>query len=303
MNQKLVSIIMNCFNGEKYLNEAIESVLNQDYENWELIFWDNQSTDNSSNIFKSYKDSRLKYHYAKSHTKLYEARNYAISYAQGDFLSFLDTDDCWFQDKLSSQVPLFNNPKVGIVYSNYTILDEMVAIKYEVKTKLYRGNITSQLLKEYFIGLLTLMIRKEAYDKEEHKFDSNLQIIGDLDLTVRLSGRWEGDFCEKNLAICRKHGENLLIKESGSNTKELMYWQDKISTNKNIINSKGYIYFIQNTHYLNIKQDIKDNKLLHSIQNLLKIRNMTLFIKGLIIIAFPARLILFIKNAQISKIK
>ena len=55
----LVSILMNCFNGEKYLHEAIESLKNQTYTNWELIFWDNQSSDNSAEIFKKYKDKRM----------------------------------------------------------------------------------------------------------------------------------------------------------------------------------------------------------------------------------------------------
>ena len=72
----LVSVIINCFNGEKYLLEALDSVITQTYNNWEIIFWDNQSTDKSAEIFKSYKDSRLKYYYASSHADiLYEARN------------------------------------------------------------------------------------------------------------------------------------------------------------------------------------------------------------------------------------
>ena len=56
----LVSVIMNCLNCERYLKEAIDSVYDQSYNNWEIIFWDNQSTDKSAEIFKSYKDSRLK---------------------------------------------------------------------------------------------------------------------------------------------------------------------------------------------------------------------------------------------------
>ena len=74
-NEPLVSIIMNCYNGEEYLRDAIDSVINQTYDNWELIFWDNVSTDKSAEIFKSYKDKRLKYYCASAHTKiLYEAK-------------------------------------------------------------------------------------------------------------------------------------------------------------------------------------------------------------------------------------
>ena len=59
----LVSIIINCYNGEKYLAQAIDSIYNQTYKNWEIIFWDNASTDKSASIAKSY-DSRLKYYYS-----------------------------------------------------------------------------------------------------------------------------------------------------------------------------------------------------------------------------------------------
>ena len=58
----LVSIIMNCYNGEKYLKESIKSILLQTYPNWELIFWNNKSTDNSEKIIKKFKDQRIKYY-------------------------------------------------------------------------------------------------------------------------------------------------------------------------------------------------------------------------------------------------
>jgi len=79
----LVTVVMNCYNGEKYLQKAIESVLSQTYSNWEIIFWDNQSHDKSAEIFKSYKDRRFKYFLAPKHTVRYEARNYAISKSSG----------------------------------------------------------------------------------------------------------------------------------------------------------------------------------------------------------------------------
>ena len=74
----LISIIMNCFNGERYLDDSLKSILSQTYQNWELIFWDNLSTDNSKKIFLKYKDSRFKYYQANEHTILYVARNLAI---------------------------------------------------------------------------------------------------------------------------------------------------------------------------------------------------------------------------------
>jgi glycosyltransferase involved in cell wall biosynthesis len=61
---------MNCYNGEKYLREAIDSVTNQTYKNWEIIFWDNKSTDKSAKIFKGYKDKRPKYYFASTYANI-----------------------------------------------------------------------------------------------------------------------------------------------------------------------------------------------------------------------------------------
>ena len=122
MNNPLVSIIVNCYNGEKYLAHTLDSILNQTYQNWEIIFWDNQSTDNSSEIFKSYKDSRFKYFYAKEHAGIGKARNLAVEKTKGDFIAFLDSDDFWDKKKLELQMSYFKNLEVGVVYSNLWIL-------------------------------------------------------------------------------------------------------------------------------------------------------------------------------------
>ena len=103
-NKPLVSIIMNCYNGELYLKKALESVLSQTYTNWELIFWDNQSQDKSEKIFKTYKDKRFKFYKSSDHTVLYEARNKAIQKSSGELIAFLDVDDFWLSSKLEKQI-------------------------------------------------------------------------------------------------------------------------------------------------------------------------------------------------------
>ena len=118
-NQLLVSVIINCFNGDKYLQQALHSIIAQTYENLEVIFWDNQSTDKSAEIFKSYKDHRFKYFYSEKHSKiLYEAKNFALKKTSGDFIASLDVDDWWLPNKLEKQIPLFNDKNVGLVYGN-----------------------------------------------------------------------------------------------------------------------------------------------------------------------------------------
>ena len=122
--QPLVSIIMNCYNGEKFLQEALESVQAQTYKNWELIFWDNQSSDKSSTILKSFNEPRFRYYYAEEHRNLNGARNLAIQVSKGDLVAFLDTDDTWVPQKLEIQLPYFDDPKVALVYGNYWIHDQ-----------------------------------------------------------------------------------------------------------------------------------------------------------------------------------
>lgn len=104
MSQPLISILMNCYNGEHYLREALDSVLAQTYGNWELIFWDNQSTDNSADIFKQYKDARFKYFWSPEHTNLGGARPRAFEQLAGEFVAVLDVDDVWLPEKLETQI-------------------------------------------------------------------------------------------------------------------------------------------------------------------------------------------------------
>lgn len=117
-SRPLVTVIMNCFNGEAYLREAVDSLLQQSYENWELIFWDNQSEDSSAQIIESYDDLRIRYCYAEEHTGLGEARSRALAHAKGEWIGFLDVDDFWFTDKLSRQMEAIGRAdhEVGMAY-------------------------------------------------------------------------------------------------------------------------------------------------------------------------------------------
>jgi len=103
----LVSIVINCLDGEKYLDYAIKSVIQQNYKNWELIFFDNNSKDKSNLIVKKYREKRIKYFKSnKTHT-LYKARNLAIQKCKGEFICFLDVDDWWQKNKIKKQISIF----------------------------------------------------------------------------------------------------------------------------------------------------------------------------------------------------
>ena len=111
MFEPLISVVINCYNGEKFIDKSIQSVLRQTYNKWELVFWDNASSDNSSKIYNTYKksDKRLKYFRSAVHEKLYKARKRAIEKCRGEYFAFLDVDDWWKETKLETQIKTFLN--------------------------------------------------------------------------------------------------------------------------------------------------------------------------------------------------
>ena len=111
-----VSVIMNVHNGEEFIEEAILSVIKQKYQNWELIMWDNKSIDKTSLIIGKFKDNRIRYFKSDQFDKLYSARNKAINKSEGELISFLDADDLWLPNKLSSQIKVMSNNKIDFCF-------------------------------------------------------------------------------------------------------------------------------------------------------------------------------------------
>ena len=207
-DQGLVSIIMNCFNGELYLHEAIKSIIAQTYENWELIFWDNQSTDKSRAIFDSYQDNRLKYYLAKHHTNLGGGRARAFKYLTGNFIAVLDADDVWLPSKLEKQLKLFSDPEVGIVISDTMYFNEFNERKLYNGVYPPEGNVFRELLTDYFVSLETLILRKTVLDKLDFGFDADFSYIADFDLVLRTAQISKLAVCKEVLAKWRAHEES-----------------------------------------------------------------------------------------------
>ena len=114
------SVIMNVYNGERFLGEALGSLFAQTFGDWELVFWDDQSTDGSAALLEPYAgDGRVRYFLAPERTPLAPARDAAIAQARGEWLAFLDQDDVWAPDKLERQSRLIDADAAGrlaIVY-------------------------------------------------------------------------------------------------------------------------------------------------------------------------------------------
>jgi glycosyltransferase involved in cell wall biosynthesis len=226
-NQK-VSVIVNCHNGQKYLNQCINSILNQTFKNLELIFFDNCSNDKSLEIIRRYKDKRIKVHSSKKFLKLYHARNEAIKKAKGKYICFLDVDDYWEITKLEKQVNfLEKNLQYSMVYSNFFIYHQNKKKKYtQTDFVCLNGNITNRILKKYNIGaILTACIRRNVFNKII--FNKNFNIIGDFDFFIRLSLISKLSCIKEPLANYRLHNNNYSKKRINEHIEELKFWLKK----------------------------------------------------------------------------
>ena len=255
MNTKpLVSIIINCHNGEKYLKQTLHSVLNQTYTNWEVIFFDNSSNDKSKNIFKSLNDKRLRYFYSKKKLNLYDARNKAIYKACGDYISFLDTDDLWKKNFLREHIRIIKKFDTHIVYSKYYIKNENKGKIYLKEEKdLFSGHITQNLLNNYSVGILAVIIKKSIFN--EYKFNDNLNIIGDFDFFIRLSLKYKFFALNRALALYRSHSESFTYRNSLLYYLEFRQWyKDNFELIKkfNLYKLKYFIFKLRCKNYFRI---------------------------------------------------
>lgn len=267
-NTPLISVIMNCYNGEKYLQKSVRSVLNQSYSKWEIIFWDNKSTDQSREIILRFKDKRIKYFKTKKFTTLYHARNLAITKAKGKFITFLDVDDWWFKNKLETQVYfLKKNPNTDVLYSNVSIFNQKNnTYKILSKKTLESGKITQSLIDNSRMSILSVILKSEIFKKI--KFDKRYTIIGDLDFFVRLSLTKHISSIQQSLAYYRVHDSNLTLKKINLHIKELKNWT-KEQEKKKIFRLYSFSRVYKLINILNVKTKITKGKKIIALKEIL----------------------------------
>lgn len=224
-----VSVIMNCLNGSKYLREAIDSVYAQTYKDWEIIFWDNASKDNSAQIANSY-DKKLRYFRGERTVPLYAARNLALKEARGRYITFLDCDDMWMPQKLEKQTELFEgNKDIGLIYSNVEILERGGLRRNKFNKIQPSGKIFRQLIRKYNINLQTVIISREALDSLDHWFDDFLHFGGDADLFFRIARCWDVFYLSDATAVYREHDESDTSTKTDMFPMEMEYILNKLS--------------------------------------------------------------------------
>lgn len=200
----MVSILMNCYNGEKYLQETLQSVLSQTYQDWEIIFVDNCSTDNTAKIFQSYNDKRLRYHKTPQSMSLCQARVWARDLIQGDYFCVLDSDDLILPTKLEKQIKVLEkNPQIGLVYTNSIFFTDKGKTHLCYSSQMPSGNIFSQLLEGYFLSLETLMVRTSILKEHNLFFSPLYNVCSDMELFTKIAYYTQAYYINEPLAKWR----------------------------------------------------------------------------------------------------
>jgi len=235
--EPLVSILINCYNGEKYLRASIDSIYEQSYQNWEIIFWDNASTDGSASIAKSY-DKRIKYYLAAKNTPLGEARNFALDKANGKFIAFLDCDDIYLPNKLEKQVNLMGKNDFAMCYGSVCIINEHGK---EIKRNIVQnksGDVFSNLLERYEINMQTVMLRKDYIDNNQLSFNTKMSYCPDHNLFMTIASKSDigviGDIVSKYRIV----GNSLSKKTIDIAPQEYRLTLDEISKTSPILRKK-----------------------------------------------------------------
>jgi glycosyltransferase involved in cell wall biosynthesis len=209
MENEKVSVVMNCYNGGKYLRQAIDSLIKQTHQNWELIFWDNRSTDESESIVKSYSDNRIRYLLAQEHTCLGAARKLAVNCCKGLYVSFLDADDVYMPDNLSRKIEFIERESAGVVYGGGIYIDQNGVETRRSLPKYKSGNIFKDLLFQFEIEVPTLMIRRSILETEDLNFDDRIYGSEEYDLMLMLAIRHRFSVVSEYIAKIRIHHQSL----------------------------------------------------------------------------------------------
>ncbi|MBM6615370.1 glycosyltransferase family 2 protein [Desemzia sp. RIT804] len=158
----LVSIITPAYNSSKYIEECIESVLNQTYQNWEMLIVNDHSTDNTQQIVEEYikKDNRIKLYNQKSNRGVAFARNTALELSKGRYVAFLDSDDTWKPKKLEVQLNFMLKNNYGFTFTSYETINSNPNGKKKIYRVPHKINY-NQYIKNTIIGNLTVVMDKK----------------------------------------------------------------------------------------------------------------------------------------------
>ncbi len=209
-----ISVILPVYNGEKYLRASIESVLDQDYEDFELIIWNDHASDGSAEIIASYQDQRVRSYMSPSNQGLFKTLNLSIGKSKGDWIRIWSQDDVMKPHCLKTELAFHElMPNLGMGYCAYDLIDDKGVVIRPAPTDLTPEAISPDLaaLIMFYHGSITANIAnvmlKRAVLNHVGLFREDMKIAGDFEMWVRISTHYPIGFVHEPLIYLRSHSE------------------------------------------------------------------------------------------------
>lgn len=206
-----VSIILPCYNGAKWIRRTIESILVQNYRDFELIIVDDGSIDNSKGVITPFlREERIRYIYQKNQG-FSGAINRGIRESKGTLIGFIGQDDLWLPDKLELQVKYFTeHQNISLVYSPYYSVDSEERIINKIKASNFHSKKKSicKLFIINYVGFETVLVKKHCFDKVG-LFDQRMIACSDHDMWLRVAVYFDIGYLDIALVKKRQHGLQL----------------------------------------------------------------------------------------------
>lgn len=263
----LVSIITPVYNGEAFIGEAIRSVLDQSYPNWELIIIDDGSTDNTSTIVSSFSDPRIRYIYQENRGQG-PALNHGLDLATGEYVATLDADDWYPQNSLYDRVCyLDQHPQFSAVYGDGYYCDESgkpLKRFSEYRKGNLEGDLYEALVETSFFGTNSpVMISRQSIEQHQLRYDESIYWSKDWDFFIRVAETVSFGYVDSIVAYYRLHGANMtLALPEGRRLDSLLRTKRKVLESEQFANisvsAKRIFFYILLIDNLKGKSDLQE---------------------------------------------
>lgn len=224
-----VSVVITSYNYDKYIKDAIESVLNQTYSDFELVIIDDCSTDNSVNIINQFEDERIKFIQNEENLGLKNSMQKAISCCTGEWIAFLESDDLWLPDTLEKRLACAEKyPQVGIIFNDVLEFgdeDWLLAVKNNfdrvrkiLSKKTFPKNIFYDInVHNLILTFSSVMIKRELF--ENVSFETPIDALLDWWLYIHIAYNTEAYYMKDKLTKWRQHKQSYIMRKKKSKFK------------------------------------------------------------------------------------
>lgn len=182
-----ITVLLPVFNAGEYVSDAIQSILNQTFSDFEFLIIDDGSYDNSEDIVNSFNDKRIRY-IKKGHTGLADTLNYGLKITKYDWVARMDADDIAHPDRLKKQIKFINVETENVIIASWAAFFTNSTIGYTIKTPIDNKELIKKLLLHCYINHMTVLYNKN-FILSNGGYNENIKVYEDYELWLRLKGK------------------------------------------------------------------------------------------------------------------